>query len=101
MNIHDNKLDNNSVYPIVELLNIDMPTEPSTNRGLALEAIFKSLSQVERSIKFFSYNSQAYFAPRGYPQSMLIINTKLQLTGSLRGLQRSLPITLEYMYTPS
>ena len=101
MIIHDNKLDNNSMYPIVEFLNIEIPTDPSINRGLALEAIFKSLSQVGRSISFFPCSSQAYFAPRGYPQSMLIINTKLQLTGSFKGLQRNFPITLEYMYTPS
>lgn len=44
---------------------MDIPTEPNINMGLALEAMFKSLSQVKEFIMFFSYSSQAYLAPRG------------------------------------
>lgn len=92
---HEIKFDSKSIYPIAELLNIDIPTEPNINSGLELDAIFNNLPKVEVSISPFSYRSQAYFAPRGYPQRILIMSTKLQFLGSLRGEHNTPPKNLE------
>lgn len=97
----DKYADVNKMYPKVGLLSIDVPTAPIMNKGLGFEAMLISLSQVFLSIILLSYKSQAYFAPRGYPQSALMISTKLQLFGRRSGLHSIGPMSFEYMFIPS
>ena len=73
---------------------------PTRKIGLGLEAILTSLSRVCLSIDLFSYKSQANLVPKGYPHIKLINKTKLQLTGSPKGLHKIFPKILEYILTP-